>query len=388
MQSLDFNLCSCYDKGMDKTVNIKKARVDKMVFYNPQTKWGIFRIENTEDLRKLEFPSTSVSVAGNFEGVYEQCLVDLQGDIIEHPKYGRQIQIKNISVVQDNTTQEGIINFLTKSVIKGIHVQNARKIYRKFGKDSIDVVLNTPDKLKEISGIGTGTIQKVKESSEQYFKMQDLIKFSIENGIPYPHIYKLHEMFGDESIEILKTKPYSLLEYPDVFSFAQVDRIALKIGFEPDNEDRLSYGLLSTLYNLATLSGSTGVPGNRLIKGFHNLLGINDLGTYQRILNKLIDEKKVVSEAGIIYDKKYYDAEKYIAERIALMVAKPIVKGIFKKSIIEEEIKAFPFELTQEQIITIKKCLIHDFSVLTAAAGSRQDYNYKSPSKHLCKTQV
>ena len=70
------------------------------------------------------------------------------------------------------------------------------------------------------------------------------------------------------------------------------------------------------------------------------------------------------------------------------MVAKPIVKGIFKKSIIEEEIKAFPFELTQEQIITIKKCLIHDFSVLTAAAGSRQDYNYKSPSKHLRKTQV
>ena len=354
----------------EQVIKLDKVEVDRIVFYNPQTKWGIFRVRNDERIQLLDGPPLpDIAVAGNFEGVYVGCKVTVDGNIIQHPKYGRQVQIKNIVVIHDNTTQEGVINFLTKSVIKGIHVQNAKKIYKKFGQSSIDVVLDTPDRLSEISGIGPTTVQKVKESIEQYKKMRDLIQFSIDNGIPYPQIFKLHEMFGAKSIELLKTQPYSLLEYPDVFSFAQVDRIALRIGFAATDPERLKYGLLYTLYNLATLAGSTGVPNNKLIKGFHNLLGVTDLHTYQETLNNLINTKQIIAESGVIYNKKYYDTEKEIADRTRVIASKPLIKGVFKKQIIEEEIKSFPFELTQEQITTIKKCLIHDFSVITGSAG-------------------
>lgn len=354
-----------------KPIKLEKARVDKIVFYNPQTKWGIFRVLNEQNISLTEGSTIqpTISVTGNFEGVYEQCTVNVEGELIDHPKYGVQVQINNISVIHDHTTQEGTINFLTKSVIKGIHAQNARKIYKKFGANSIEIVLSHPEKLTEVCGIGEKTLKKVKDSIAQYQQMKDLIQFSIDYNISYQQIFRLHEVLGDKSVEVLKTNPYSLLEYPDLFAFAQVDRIALKIGVDTLDERRLDYGLLYTLYNLVTLAGSTGVPTNKLIKGFHTTLGITECAVFQATINRLLEQKKIVSEAGIVYNKKYYDTEKEIAERTLTIAKKPLIKGVFKKSIIEEEIKKFPFELTQEQITTIKKCLIHDFSVITSPGG-------------------
>ena len=346
---------------------LENTKVDKIVFYNPTSHWGIFRVEN--NIKHELFKSPTITVAGNFEGLYERCKVNVSGSVINHPKYGLQLSLEDIQIVHDTESEEGIVNFLTKSVIKGIHIQNARKIYRHFKDKSIDVVLNTPDKLVEINGIGIKTINKVKASVDVYNTMRDVIDFGIKNNIPYQQMYKLYQVLQDDTIRVLTQEPYKVLDYADNFTFKQIDTIALKTGVSPDNPIRLEYGLLWVLDNLVSLAGSTGCLLNKLSKEFSNTLGIQDLSVLQATLSSLVASKQIVVESGIAYSKKYYDTEKYIAERVMTIVNKPLVKGVFKRSIIEEEINAFDFQLTEEQIQAIKRCLIHDFSVLTAKAG-------------------
>lgn len=348
-------------------LNLRNAKVDKIVFYNPTSCWGIFRVENNSE--KDVFKTPTITVAGNFEGLYERCKVNISGHVINHPKYGLQISLDDIQILHDTDSEEGIINFLTKSVIKGIHIQNARKIYNHFGNNSISVVLETPEQLSQINGIGEKTINKVKASVDIYNSMREVIDFGIKNNIQYQQMYKLYQVLKEDTIRVLTQEPYKVLDYADNFSFKQIDNIALKIGIEPNNPIRLEYGLLYVLDNLVNLASSTGCLLNKLSKEFSNTLGVQDLSILQSTLSSLVESKKIVVESGIAYNKKYYDAEKYIAERILTMVHKPLVKGVFKRSIIEEEINSFDFQLTDEQINAIKRCLIHDFSVLTSPGG-------------------
>lgn len=347
---------------------INKSKVDRIIFYNPTSKWGIFNVEN--NLKDDDnFRSSVITVSGNFEGLYEKCIVNLSGYVHNHPKYGIQLALEDIEIVHDMDSEEGIVDFLTKSVIKGIHIQNARKIYRKFKEDSINIVLNSPDRLSEINGIGQKTIKKVTDSVAVYLQMKEVINFGIKYGIKYQQIYKLYQVLKDDTTRILTQEPYKVLDYSDSFSFKQIDTIALKLGVSPENDIRLEYGVLWLLNNLVSLTSSTGCLLNKLSKEFSNTLGVQNLATLQYTLQSLVQKNRIIVESGVVYDKKYYDYEKYITEKVLTMVSKPLVKGVFKKSIIEEEINSFPFKLSDEQIHAIKKCLIHDFSVLTSSAG-------------------
>lgn len=353
---------------MSSTFVIKEAKVQKVIYHNTENGWGVFSIDNVlED--KERFPFNSVTVAGEFDHVYEDCLVDIEGEYFEHPKYGSQIKLLKYRVKEDHTSKEGIINFLTKSAIKGINIQNARKIYNKYKEKSIDIVLNEPLKLASIKGIAGKTVQKIKDSVNKYKERQELIQFCVDNKVSYSNCCRLEEELGKDVLNTLKSNPYIVLAKSDYFTFKQIDNIALNIGFDIYDKSRLKYGLLSVLRTAINLSGSTGYPVNKLLHKFNKELGVNNVSLFQEALVTLRDDKSVVIESDLVYDKNYYDAEKEIAEKIKEISARPILKGIFKKSIIDKECDIFDFKLTDEQKLAIKKCLLYNFSVLTASAG-------------------
>ena len=163
------------------TITIKEAKVKKIIYYNNQNQWGCFAISYTPEGQTGPLKTgLETTVAGNFEGIYEGCKLELIAEEVEHPKYGKQLQLQHYRVFEDSSSKESIINFLTKSSINGIHKALAQKIYDKFGNDSIDVVLHQTEKLKEVNGIGEKTYEVVKKSVSTYFEMEELLKYCTE----------------------------------------------------------------------------------------------------------------------------------------------------------------------------------------------------------------
>lgn len=351
------------------SITIENAKVIKVIFYNSQSNWGVLAINYSDPTQDESLKQgIETTVAGNFEGIYEGCQLTLTATEVEHPKYGKQLQLQHYKIHEDSSSKESIINFLTKSSISGIHKALAQKIYDKFGKDSIDVVLHRTEELKQISGIGKKTYEVVKKSVSSYYEMEELLKYCAEIGLnKFSLTTQLYKEFGKDAVKILKENPYQLLVRSESLSFAQVDEIALRAGIKADDDNRLQYGMLHVLTRESILRGSTGCSDLQLKQIFLKTLGLDNNQLYNYTLTKLLNDNKIYACDGNVFLSEFYESERNIAESLSLHNITSA--NIYDENIVDEEIHNFPFTLNQDQINTIHSCLTHQFNVITSLAG-------------------
>ena len=368
-------------------------KVERIVFFNKESKWGVLAttplFQLPDNLLNLVNQYNNITVTGNFEGVYEGAEIEVSGDITD-TRYGKAIQVRSIVIKQDSKSKEGIVNFLAHSLIKGISIQNAKKIYNTFKQSSIDIVLNEPWKLSNIAGIGKKTVKKVTDSVEQYKRMKPLIEFCSTLGLPYTLIVKLDEELGEDALKTVQTDPYKVLQLTSNITFKQMDEVFLKSGGNPSATVRLETGLLYVLKNLAMLEGSTGCKSINLKNKFYatlNLTGENS--EYESIAYKLSTEGKLVVsegaltgyETGYVYYKEYVDIEKNIAEKIKALNKYGLLGDKIREDVVDEEIHDFPFELNKQQKKAVHECLQHNVSILTGLGGSGKSSITKALSR-------
>ena len=370
-------------KTQTHDIEQKKFKVEKVVYYNSGSHWGVLGLTPIDDLGELETELLnafgSITANGNFEKPFENAEVILSGNVVINPQYGKQVAIRELQILKDTSSKEGIINYLAKGEIEGIGVQLAERIYETFGEDSIDIILNDTDRLKEIYGIGKKTVEKVKESVGFLKAHEFVIKYLTGIGLSQRTINKLIEEFGDDTIEIVSTDPYSILEVSKELSFKQVDDIFLKAGGDPHSPLRLETAFLYILKQQAIMEGSTGCVSSSLSKKFYSLLSLSGSENfYEKTASALEGKNKIVLGAGAItgwmggyvYYKEYLDIERAISEKLKGLIECNMLNAKIQKEVVEEEIKDFPFTLNKQQVKAVHKCLKNNVAVLSGAAGS------------------
>lgn len=381
-------------KVMEKfDIDTQHFKVTKIVWYNKDSEWGVLATEPLFNIKMshadLVNKYGNVSITGNFSGVYEGAELIISGDIVDG-KYGKAIQLRSYSIIHDSRSKEGVVNFLAKSLIKGISVQNAKKIYEQFKEDSVQIVLDQPEKVEQVKGIGKKIAQRIIESVGQYKKMKPLIEYCTSLGLPFSTIKKLDEELGDEALGTIAENPYKVLELTNAITFKQMDEIFLKKGGSPTAAVRLQTGLLYVLKNLVTLEGSTGCKSASLKNKFYsmlNLVGEND--EYESTVHKLYLEGKLELtegaitgyETGYVYYKPFVEIEKKIAEKIKALNTYGMLGDKIREDVVDEEIHDFPFTLNEKQVEAVHECLKHNVSVLTGAAGSGKSSITKALSR-------
>ena len=368
-------------------------KVTRVVWYNKDSEWGVlatdplFKLDNVHP--ELINKYGNVSVTGNFSGVYEGAELVLSGDIVDG-RYGKSIQIRSYSIIHDSKSKEGIINFLAKSLIKGISVQNAKKIYEQFKEDSIEIILEQPERVKQVKGIGDKTAKKIIDSVVQYRVMRPLIEYCTSLGLHFSIIKKLDEELGNEALPVIQEDPYKVLDLTSTITFKQMDEVFLKKGGSPTAPVRLKTGLLYVLKNLVTLEGSTGCKSSSLKNKFYSMLGLEgENNEYESIVHKLYLEGKVELtegaitgyETGYVYYVPFVKLEKSISEKIKILNTYGMPSDKIDEQVVDEEIHDFPFTLNDKQVEAVHECLKHNVSVLTGAAGSGKSSITKALSR-------
>ena len=76
--------------------------------------------------------------------------VELTGSYIQHPVYGKQFQV---SVLTEKMPEDAMAmeRYLGSGAIKGIGAALAARIVRRFGKDTLHIVEEEPERLAERS---------------------------------------------------------------------------------------------------------------------------------------------------------------------------------------------------------------------------------------------
>ena len=156
-------------------------------------------------------------------------------------------------------------------------------------------------------------------------------------------------------------------------NFNQIDKMALDIGIEYNNEKRIRSGVKHALL-LTTYNGHCAVVYENLLKFVHELLGVREDEIEDVLINMKVKNDIVIEEREgyeWVYLYQYYQAEKNVAEKLIQLDKYKNIKKIskFEKELEITEAKS-NIELSEEQKEAIKQINNNNVCVITGGPGT------------------
>ena len=131
--------------------------VERLTYYNPENGYSVLRLRpEGRRLAALDREGL-VTVTGNLPELSPGEYLRLSGRWINHPKHGLQFQVEVCEQALP-ATAAGIRRYLGSGLVKGIGPRLAERIVARFGADTLDVIENHPERLREVPDIGAKRI--------------------------------------------------------------------------------------------------------------------------------------------------------------------------------------------------------------------------------------
>ena len=302
--------------------------------------------------------------------------LSVNGVFVEHQEYGRQFKIGTFEKIMPQTL-ESLERYLANGMIKGIGPATAKKIVETFGENTINIFKFEPEKLAQIKGI---TEEKAISMAEEFvanWEIWQLVGFLEKFGIGPQSAEKIYKTLGQNAIEEIEANPYILVDLVNKVDFTQIDKMALDIGIEYNNDKRIKSGIKYAL-RLATYNGHCTVMYENLVEFVSNLLCVEKELVEDNIINLKAKNKIILEERDLegkteewIYLEEYYNAEKNIAEKLIRLRDSRNIKKIsgFDKKIKTLE-KQTDIELSDKQLEAIKAINDNNICVITGGPGT------------------
>lgn len=323
---------------------------------------GLFRVRESslEDL-----VNKTITFTGYFNDLNEVDLYILDGDFVEHSKYGKQFKCNSYEVVMPDD-KDHIVEFLSSSLFKGIGEKKAMKIVDTLGVNCLNDILDNSNillKVKTVTEKQRDVIyEALLEYNSSYNSLMELTKigFNMKDSLRIEKFYK-------ENLNDVLTNPYQItLDLPEI-TFNKIEKVRSKLNIDKDNLNRVSYGIIYVLENLSFRSGNTYFSYNEVVTYSMRVLEVESFIIDEGLAN-LVKNEIVLIDEDKYYLTKIYDSEKYIADRIINNIRN--LRNIDISNILKDEEKLFDIEFNKEQVVAIKNAINSDISVISGGPGT------------------
>lgn len=299
--------------------------VERITYQNPENGYSVLKCR-VKDYSEL------VPVIGNMIDANVGSVLVCEGNWKVDAKYGRQFVAENWEETLPATVY-GMEKYLGSGLIKGVGPKFAKKIVRKYGVDTFDVIEDNVGILIEIEGIGSKRVQMIAESWQRQKEVKNIMLFLQDHQVSTSYAAKIYKQYGNDSISVMKQNPYRLADDIWGIGFKTADQIAMKLGFGKESYVRLRSGLMYTLSELSN-EGHVFAEKQQLIDKASELLEASPetvIMTMDEMLRKeeLILEKNIVrtDEEGnritAIYLPPFFYAEVGVAGKLKKLASSP-----------------------------------------------------------------
>ena len=278
-------------------------------------------------------------------------------------------------------TLDSLERYLANGLIKGIGPATAKKIVDTFGKETINVFKLEPERLSQIKGISKDKALEIAQEFVENWELWQLVSYLEKFGLGPQSAQGIYKKLGENAIEKIEADPYVLVELSNKVDFVQIDKMALKIGMEYDNEKRIRSGIKYALLRV-TYNGHCAVLYENLVDFARELLGVSEDAIDSSLINMKAKEEIYIEERGNedwIYLSTYYKAEKNIAEKlIELREYKNInaIENLDRK--LKKIEKTQKIELSDKQKEAVKLVNDNNVCVITGGPGTGKTTIIKS----------
>lgn len=320
--------------------------------------------ESGYSVMTLDTTDSDITIVGTMPFFNEGDRIEVVGDLIYHDKYGEQINVKNVRLKKPSD-RESIIKYLASGNIKGIGKKTAEAIYDIFGKESLDILYKNPDKLLKVEGIGKKKLADIKLSAEETRDSRKSLEFLQSLRISYNLSMKIYNKYGENTIDIVKSNPYKLIEDIKGIGFSMADNLARNMQMESNSPFRISAGLRYVIDYEADFNGHTSLEITYLIDEASRLLKADTNFISAQIEADLLSGKLElveIEEKSYVYSKSLYKAEK----SVAMAIAKKIKDNYEFDIEINEDLRIY----SKEQKQAIKSAFCNMLLVITGGPGT------------------
>lgn len=341
--------------------------VEEIIFRNDDNGYTVFLFDSIDKEQVAVGNFLSINVGENFK---------LIGEFKHNNKYGVQFQVESYESVAPKT-QKGIIRYLSSGLIKGVGPVTAEAIVKKFKENTLEIIEFNPEKLVEVRGISQKKAQIISASLIDVKEMQNAMVFLQGYNITTTIALKIYEIYKNQTVEIVKSNPYRLVEDVNGIGFLKADNIAQNMGIAIDSPFRIRAGLLHILNEASEKNGHTYMLKPQLFEGVSKLLQLEDKelnSTYENICEVLQKENLIrifwLENREIVMLLKMYSAEKTVAGKLAIMNNCNVNTSLN----IDDEISFFEQQkhiiLHEDQKNAIKMAINSGVSVITGGPGT------------------
>lgn len=338
--------------------------------------------ESGYSVMTLETPDSDITIVGTMPFFNEGDRIEVVGDLIYHDKYGEQINVKNVRLKKPSD-KESIIKYLSSGNIKGVGKKTAEAIFDVFGKDSLDILYKNPDKLLKVEGIGKKKLDDIKISAEETRDSRRSLEFLQSLRISYNLAMKIYNKYGENTIDIVKSNPYKLIEDIKGIGFSMADSLARNMQMEANSSFRISAGLTYVIDYEADFNGHTSLEISYLIEQAAKLLKADKSLIAAQIEVDLLSGKLElveIEDKSYVYSKALYKVEKSVAMALAKKINEPYIFDVE----INEDLAGYSKEQKQAIEAAFSKMLL----VITGGPGTGKTTIINAIAKILDKNEL
>jgi exodeoxyribonuclease V alpha subunit len=368
-----------------------QGQIERITYTNEESGFTIARL-------KVYGQRDLVTVVGSLMAPAPGEVLKMKGEWANHPKYGQQFKIVHYRSMVPATVY-GIQKYLGSGLIKGIGPIMAKRIVRKFGTQTLDVIETEIEKLAEVEGIGKKRIEMIKNAWLEQKEIREVMLFLQSHGVSSGYATKIFKQYGNGSIEVVKENPYRLAT--DIFGigFVTADQIAEKLGFDKGSELRAEAGILYVLHQLSD-EGHVYYPYEPLVKKCQEILQVDrdvivkafgKIAVNEQIviedLNQDIEEFRENNKA--VYLAKFHLCETSIATRLKTLINVPkSIRKIDPDKAIEWVQKQLAITLADKQVEAVRSAVENKVMVITGGPGTGKTTIINAVLKIFSKLKV
>ena len=274
-----------------------KCTIDHITYQNQENGYAVLQaiVKGFRDKQTL---------VGTFHEVKVGAVLTVDGDWKVDKRYGRQFAAQSWSE-ELPATIVGIEKYLGSRLVKGIGPKFAKLIVSHFGLETFDVIGNDTDRLLEVPGIGKTRVALISTSWEKQKDVKDIMVFLQGHGVSSTYAAKIYKKYGKESIDKVQDNPYCLADDIWGIGFKTADSIAKNLGYTNNDPRRCRSGILYTLGKLSE-DGHVYAEREQLLKTAKELLQADEEPITTTLDQMIEKEDLVIDEDAIFLPPFYY----------------------------------------------------------------------------------
>ena len=331
---------------------------------------GLLKVSETNIIEMQEYVNKTITFTGYFADLNENEKYTMYGEIVNHPKYGFQFNVKESERIKPDD-KDGIIEFLSSDLFRGIGEKMATKIVDVLGEDALDKILQDKTCLYQVPKLSEAKINAIHDTLVKYEESHETIVKLTELGFTMKDSLNIYNTYKSNTIRIIENDIYRIIEDVDEINFTKIDTIATTLNEDKLNLNRIKACIIYIIKQLSFKKGDTYLYYSEIYEGVSFYLQ-NDIDStlFDEAISELDGELKIKIEDDKYYLFEDYDAEEYIANKINYLINKDITKYKNIDMRINELEDKYQITYSDKQKEAIISSLENNLTIITGGPGT------------------